>query len=124
MPGDLHKPLVGGYYWLPTPTQGGVAWAVLTCHDLSQGPEVGHVDLWPAVVDRLAFAWGREARTLRRLLSDRYTGLPRGRFTRPRRTYLVLHGDDAPVAHWREQLLAAFGLGGRSHQFLFDEHER
>jgi hypothetical protein len=123
-PEDLHKPLAGGYYWLPAPTQGGVAWAVLTCHDLSQGPEVGHVDLWPAVVDRLAATWGRDARALRRVLSDRYTGLPRGRVTRPGRAYFVLHGDDAPVPDWEERLLAAFGLGGRPYRFLFDEHER
>ena len=115
---------MGGYYWFPTPTGGGTAWAVLTCHDLGLGPEVGHVDLWPAVVDRLAAAWGRDAGTLRRRLIDRYTGLPRGRVTRPGKTVLVLHGDDAPVSDWRERLIDGFRLGGRPHRFLFDEHER
>ncbi|MFO0887733.1 MAG: hypothetical protein U0790_01160 [Isosphaeraceae bacterium] len=122
---DAHpRPLVGGYYWFPSPLDGRTAWAVLTCHDLGFDAEVGHVDLWPAVVDRLAAAWGRDARTLRRQLGDRYTGLPRGRVTRPGRTVLVLHGDDAPVPDWREKLVEACRLGGRAHRFLFDEHER
>ena len=76
------------------------------------------------MVDRLAAAWGRDAGTLRRRLIDRYTGLPRGRVTRPGRTVLVLHGDDAPVADWREKLIQRYRLGGRPHRFLFDEHER
>lgn len=118
------RPLVGGYYWFPTPMGSGLAWAVLTCHDLGFDAEVGHVDLWPAVVERLATAWGRDAGTLRRRLIDRYTDLPRGRVTRPGRTFLILHGDDAPVADWREGLIAGFHLGGRPHRFLFDEHER
>lgn len=115
---------MGGFYWLPTPTGVGTAWAVLTCHDLGHGPDVGHVDLWPAVVDRLAVACGRDAVTLRRRLIDRYTGLPRGRVTRPGRVCLILHGDDAPVPDWRERLIGGFRLGGRPHRFLFDEHER
>lgn len=45
----------------PSPLDDRTAWAVLTCHDLSLDPEVGHVDLWAAVVDRLAAAWGRDA---------------------------------------------------------------
>jgi len=97
---------------------------VLTCHDLGFDPEVGHVDLWAAVVDRLAGAWGRDAGGLRRRLADRYTGLPRGRVTRPGKTVLVLHGDDAPVADWSGRLIECFRLGGRSHRFLYDEHER
>jgi hypothetical protein len=83
MPDPRPRPLRGGYYWFPTPTVGGATWAVLTCHDLGFDAEVGHVDLWPAVVERLAAVWGRDARTLRRRLIDRYTGLPRGRVTRP-----------------------------------------
>ncbi|WP_165248024.1 hypothetical protein [Paludisphaera soli] len=124
MPDPRPKSLVGGYYWFPTPTGCGTTWTVLTCHDLGFDPEVGHVDLWPTLVDRLAAAWGQDAGTLRRRLIDRYTGLPRGRVTRPGRTVLILHGDDAPVADWREELIEAYRLGGRAHRFLFDEHER
>lgn len=124
MPDPHPKPLVGAYYWFPTPTEDGTTWAVLTCHDLGFDSEVGHVDLWPVVLDHLAAAWGRDAGTLRRQLMDRYTGLPRGRVTRPWKTVLVLHGDDAPVIDWRERLVDGFRLGGRPHRFLFDEHER
>ncbi len=124
MPDPRPRPLIGGYYWFPSPAGGGPTWAVLTCHDLGSDAEVGHVDLWPAVVDHLEAAWGRDAGGLRRRLSGRYSGLPRGRVTRPGRTVLILHGDDAPVADWREKLIEGFRLGGRSHRFLFDEHER
>jgi hypothetical protein len=115
---------VGGYYWFPSPLDGRTAWAVLTCHDLGFDAEVGHVDLWPAVVDHLAAAWGWDAGGLRRRLVGRYTGLPRGRVTRPGKSFLILHGDDAPVADWRGKLIESCGLGGRPHRFLFDEHER
>ncbi|MFO0887603.1 MAG: hypothetical protein U0790_00500 [Isosphaeraceae bacterium] len=73
----LHRgALVGGYYWFPSPLDGRTAWAVLGYATWASMPGVGHVDLWPAVVDRLAAAWGRDARTLRRRLGDRY-GPPR-----------------------------------------------
>jgi hypothetical protein len=118
------NPLLGGYYWFPTSTVGGLSWAVLTCHDLRFDAEVGHDDMWPTVVDHLVAGWGRDACGLRRRLLDRYTGLPRGRATRPGRTVLVLHGDDAPVADWWEMLIESLRLGARSHRFLYDEHER
>ncbi|AMV40191.1 hypothetical protein [Planctomyces sp. SH-PL62] len=118
------RPLIGGYYWFPSPAGGVMSWAVVTCHDLGFDAEVGHVDLWPAVLDRLAMTWGRDAGGLRRRLIDRYTGLPRGRVTRPGKSILVLHGDDAPVSDWRERLAERYRLGGRAHRFLYDEHER
>lgn len=118
------KPLVGGYYWFPTAEEGRLTWAVLTCHDLGGEPDVGHVDLWPAVIERLTAAWGRDAGGLRRPLTEHYTGLPRGRGTRPGKTVLVLHGDNAPVPDWRERLVKRYRLGGRTHRLLLDEHER
>ena len=51
------------------------------------------------MIDRLAVTWGKNATALRRYLKDHYTALPKGRVTRPDR-YLILHGDDAPVADW------------------------
>jgi hypothetical protein len=75
-------PSTGGYYWFPSVEPVGTVWSILTCHELGFDSEVGHVDLWPAVVARLAAAWRRDAGTLRRRLIDRYTGLPRGRVTR------------------------------------------
>lgn len=124
MPGLRPSPLVGGYYWFPAEVAGRATWAVVTCHDLGFDAEVGHVDLWPSVVDRLAASWGRGAGALRRLLTDHYTGLPRGRVTRPGRGYLILHGDDAPVPDWPERVLVGFGLDRRSVSVLYDEHER
>lgn len=111
MPDPRPRLLLGGYYWFPSPLDDRTAWAVLTCHDLGFNPEAGHVDLWTAVVDRLAVAWERDAGGLRRRLVGRYTGLARGRVTRPGKTVLVLHGDDAPVFDWRERLTENFRLG-------------
>ncbi len=71
----------------------------------------------------LAAAWGKDAQTLKRLLSVSYTGLPRGRVTRPAAAFLVLHGDDSPTKTWMTMVLEAFRLSGRNVKFLFDEHE-
>jgi len=124
MPDRHPRPLLGGYYWLPSPLDDRTDWSVPNCHDLGFDSEVGHVDLWPTVVDLLAAAWGRDAGALRLSLTDHYTGLPRGRVTSPGRTVLVLHGDDTPVADRREKLIESYRLGDRAHRFLFDEYER
>ena len=47
----------------------------MTCHQLGFDAEVGHVEMWTAVIDRLAAAWDKDAAVLRRLLRDRYYGL-------------------------------------------------
>jgi hypothetical protein len=54
-----------------------------------------------------------------------YTGLPRGRVTRPDKTYLILHGEDSPdfPAGWEKLVIEAFGLSGRNVKSVFDEHE-
>ena len=116
-------PVHGGYYWFPTPGSGGVGWSLLTCEDLGFASDQGHPDLWPAVIDRLAVAWGKNATALRRHLKDHYTALPRGRVTRPDR-YLILHGDDAPVADWLTVVIRSFLLQRVRYRVVFDEHER
>jgi len=118
------QPLTGGYYWFPAPHDGSVAWSVLTCHDLGLGAGVGHTELWPAVIDRLAQVWNRDQEFLRTHLNDHYTGLPRGRVTEPPGRLLVCHGNDAPVADWLELVIRKFDLDGRSVRDVFDEHER
>jgi hypothetical protein len=118
-----NAPSHGGYYWFPTPVPEGVRWSLLTCDDLGLAPDEGHPDLWPAVIDRLAIAWGRRADALRRDLGGHYTGLPRGRVTRPGR-YLILHGDDAPVADGLTVVIRRFRLERARHRAVFDEHER
>jgi hypothetical protein len=85
--------------------------------------EVGHVDLWPSVIDRLAKTWDRDARILRRVLKDRSYGLPRGRVTRWGGRSLVLHGRDAPRTDWQESVMRRFDLDPRSVRVLYDEHE-
>jgi hypothetical protein len=114
----------GGYYWFPTPAGETVEWSVLACHDLGFGPDDGHYDMWPLVIDRLATAWSRDALRLRRRLAEHCYGLPRGRVTRPDRRWLVLHGDDAPVADWLGRVVGRFGLAGRSVKLVMDEHEQ
>jgi hypothetical protein len=116
--------LCGGYYWFPGPNGETVTWEVLTCHELGFDAEVGHIDLWPSVLDRLATAWGKDKRLLRILMNNHYTGLPRGRVTRPKGTFLILHGRDAPVADWERRVIQRFDLDRRSVRAVFDEHER
>lgn len=118
------KPFTGGYYWLPTPTSGGIAWSVVTCRDLGCRKHAGHdADLWPRLMAPLAEVWGKDALAIRRKLALSYTALPRGRVTRPGTTFLVLHGDDSPATGWQEMVIRSFCLTGRGVQFVFDEHE-
>jgi len=44
---------------------------LVTCHQLGFDAEVGHVEMWTAVTDRLAVAWNKDPAVLRRLLKDR-----------------------------------------------------
>ncbi len=125
--GPRGRPFVGGYYWLPTPSldaAGGVDWSVVSCRDLGCDAGAGHdAELWPRLMVPLAAAWGRDARILRRRLALCYTGLPRGRLSRPAGTFLVFHGDDAPIRTWKELVVEEFRLSGRKMRFVFDEHE-
>jgi hypothetical protein len=125
-PERLHhrKGLTGGYYWFPTPEAGGISWSVVTCRDLRCSPDAGHdADLWPKLIIRLAATWGKDAQALKRRLDLSYTGLPRGRVTRPDKTFLVLHGKNSPVKIWGELVIEGFRLSGRNVKFLFDFHE-
>ena len=129
---DLHatdqsqgnKPYRGGYYWLPTPSPDGITWSVVTRRDLGCGVDAGHdADLWPRLMVPLAAAWGKDAQILKRSLVLSYTGLPRGRVTRPDKTFLVLHGKDSPVQGFEGMVISSFRLTGRKVKFIFDEHE-
>jgi hypothetical protein len=116
--------MTGGYYWLPAPNAGGISWTVANCRDLGCGPDAGHdVDLWPKLIDRLAATWGRNAQTLKRRLALSYTGLPRGRVTRPGKEFLILHGNDSPVPGWQLLVTESFGLTRCRVRIIFDEHE-
>jgi hypothetical protein len=63
-PGEM----TGGYYWLPAPDHPTICWDVVICHQLGFDAEVGHVEMWTAVTDRLASAWHKDAAVLRLLL--------------------------------------------------------
>lgn len=121
--GSQAWPLDGGYYWLPSPGEKALAWDVVTCHDLGRDATFGHVELWPAVVGRLALAWGLDERPLRRRLKDQCYGLPRGRVTHPQGKWLLLHGADSPRPDWLVQVCTRFDLDQRSVKVLFDKHE-
>jgi hypothetical protein len=116
--------LTGGYYWFPTPPICSLIWQVLTCHELGCDAEVGHVDLWPLVIDRLATAWPREGRLIQKSLKNNYTGLPRGRVTEVKNKFMIFHGNDSPVPDWVPMVVRKFDLNRRSVRVLFDEHER
>ena len=118
------RPRTGGYYWFPAPANETVEWSVLTCHDLGFGPDEGHFDMWPSVIDRLATAWVRDVVRLRKVLAGHCYGLPRGRVTRPDRRFLLLHGDDAPMTDWLGRVVERFDLDRRTVRLLFDEHEQ
>jgi predicted transport protein len=96
----------------------------MTCHQLGFDSEVGHVEMWTAVLDRLGVAWGKDAAILRRLLKGHCYDLPRGRVTRPGKRFLILHGNDSPCPDWLERVILSFHLDRRSVKSLFDEHER
>jgi hypothetical protein len=113
------KPFRGGYYWFPVPSSGGIIWSVVSCRDLGCGADAGHdADLWPRLMAPLAAAWGKDAQILKKKLALSYTGLPRGRVTRPDKTYLVLHGKDSPVQRYEEMVVVSFRLTGRKVKFL------
>ena len=79
--------ITGGYYWLPTPGHATLCWDVVTCHQLEFEAKVGHVEMWTAVLDRLAVAWGKDAAVLRRLLKDCCCGLVGRRVTTSGQTH-------------------------------------
>ena len=88
--------LTGGYYWFPIPGDGLLSWEVLSCHELGHDAEVGHIDLWPSVIDRVAEVWRKH----------------------------TLHGKDAPFSDWLARVIRRFDLDRRSVRVVYDEHER
>jgi hypothetical protein len=116
-------PLSGGYYWFPRRELAVVTWKVLTCHDLGFESEVGHADLWPSALDRLAHEWGKDRAFDGSRLANHYRGLPRGRVGDPDGRFLVCHGNDAPVGNWKTRVRRAFGLESLPLKAIFDEHE-
>jgi hypothetical protein len=75
-------------------------------------------------LDRLADAWQKDARLLKKQLRTHYAGLPRGRVTRPDKAYLILHGGDSPIDTWEEALIRSFKIRGYKVKPIFDEHEQ
>lgn len=78
------------------------------------------------MLEHLAAAWGKDAKSLKRRLRDHHTGLPRGRVVRPKSGHVVIHGDDAPaeVANWLNVVKARFRLTGFKVTPEFTEHEK
>ena len=96
----------------------------MTCRDLGYGLHDGHdAKLWPKLMIPLAATWGKDAQFLQRRLTLFYTGLPRGRVTRPEKTFLILHGEDSPDRRFAEMVKQSFWISGQEVKFLFDEHE-
>jgi hypothetical protein len=116
--------LTGGYYWFPIPDINSLTWSVLTCHELGCDGDVGHVDFWTLVIDRLATVWRKDRLVLRRHLKNHYTGLPRGRITEVGNRFMIFQGNDAPVSDWIPMVVRKFDLNRRFVKVCFDEHER
>ena len=118
-------PWTGAFYWLPSPTPSGPpTWSILTCHDLNLRDGISHREMWPAVVEHLAGLWGKAPEPFKRRLGDHYYALPRGRVTRPKGKYLILHGNDAPVTDWQRIIVDRFRLQGLQVRAPWDDHER
>ena len=123
-PQDCAIPLIGAYYWVPSPSDEGHSWAILTCHDAGLDPDAGHPELWIWVLARLAAARGQDAGRFQRLLGDHCYGLPRGRVTRSGNSFLINHGRDSPLDDWQELVIRRFNLAGRHFKAALDDHER
>lgn len=130
---DLNEPtrsgphrdsLTGAFYWVPFPRPDGFVWELRTCHDLGAWDGVSHREWWPHVLEHLASAWGKDPVVLKRRLRDHHTGLPRGRITHPRPGYVIIHGDDAPVANWLKLVRLKFRLTQVEVNPEYTEHER
>ena len=68
-------PRTGAYYWVPRRGPGGLAWELVTCHDLDVWDGISHREFWPLVVPRLAIEWGKELSTPRTARSATVTGV-------------------------------------------------
>ena len=60
-PGEM----TGGCYCLAALGHPTICWDVVTCQQLGFDAEVGHVEMWTAMTDRLASAWHKNASILR-----------------------------------------------------------
>ena len=119
-PGEM----TGGYYWLPALSHPTICWDVVICHQLGFDSEIGPWRCGPPYSIGSPRLGTRTQRSCGDCSKDRCYGLPRGRVTRPRRRYLILHGGDSPRPNWLEPLLVGFRLDRRSVKALFDDHER
>lgn len=120
----IETPLTGAYYWIPVPREAGHGWELTSCHDLGVWDGISHREFWPFVLDLLSTRWGKERETLRRRLRGHHTGLPRGRIVHPRTGFILIHGDDAPLADWLELVKVRFRLFGVEVIPEFTEHEK
>ncbi len=120
---NLLTSLSGAYFWVPRPVSDGLVWDLVTCHDLGVSDGISHREFWPYILEHLAAVWGKDATALKQRLLDKHTGLPRGRVTHPKSGYLIIHGDDAPVADWLPLVKARFRLTNVKVTPEFTEHE-
>jgi hypothetical protein len=116
-------PQAGPYWWLPTPDG---KWILEKFYDSEYRGATGHDLLWDKyVIERLSVIWGKDTNKLRRSLRGHYTGLPRGRVNKVSNGWTVVHGDNAPVSSWKNQVIRAFVLTAQKDKvrFMKDDHE-
>ena len=96
----------GPYYWVPYPDGHWQLWSVRVDRE-DEIPE--HVECWKRVVaEIIATAWDKP--DLVKQISRLPYSVPRGRVSYFDNLYFLNHGNDAPVADWKSQILRAFGL--------------
>jgi hypothetical protein len=105
---EAKVPQTGAYWWLPVP---GGQWELDVYYDSDFRGNTMHDRMWlKYVVERLAILWNKDADKLRRLIGDKYAGMPRGRIGKAMSRYVLSHGGDAPIANGLKKVTSAFNL--------------
>jgi len=118
---DSHEPFTGPYYWIPLPHGD---WELINFAQKSSGPEIGHVNIWPKVLQVLGKKWEKDPDKLVRRMGDYPYALPRGRVVNPgKRHWGIAHGEDTPPDMSLEIVLRRFNLPPDKTKLFFDEHE-
>lgn len=121
---ESRTPQTGAYWWMPTPDG---KWVLDAYYDSEFRNNTMHDIIWRKyALDRLAVLWDKDSDKLRRLIGDKYAGLPRGRVSKAMGGIVVSHGDDVPITNGMKKVLGVFNLSGLNAKKVRvspDDHE-